>query len=151
MSKASDIHQHYLDRLAAVLPSGYSRLSNPYKAEENADILLKQGYGVTIGKATNVAQTSKPKVLIRREFGIVLTRQYIARDDDGATKAEMEKQLIEDAALIQADLHEKFSQAGLFVLSKWLGDSGVQYVATSTERFLKTEIEFQVDYFEGTA
>lgn len=148
MSKISDIHQHYLDRLAAVLPDGYARLSNPYKPEESANLLLKQGYGVLIGQSTTASQSIQPKVLHRRTMSIVLTREYLALHNDAASKALVEKQLVEDAALIQIDLQKDSQLSGLALRSSWLGDDGIEYVSQETERFLKIKIDFLVEYFE---
>lgn len=147
MSRLADIHQYYLDQIGSLLPS-YTRLSNAYQPEENAIVLLKQGYGVTIGRAQNAKKTHSTALLVSRQFSIVMTREYLALEEDGASKATTEKALIEDAALLRANLEAGFRAGGPALRSRIAGDGGIESVGVSSQRFLKTVIDLEVEYFE---
>ena len=148
MNTVAKIHQFYLDRIAEALPY-HRRLSNPYKPEENPNIILRQGFGVTIGSASTAKRTNQPMLTINRTFSVVLTREYVAREDDGPAKAVVEKNLMLDAAAIAAEIEANWSMDGLILRSRFTGDTGIEYVTTETDRFLKTVIDFEVEYFAG--
>lgn len=148
MSKVSDVYQAYLTKIGTLLPS-HSRLSNPYKPDENPSILIKQGYGLQLGPGTNTNRNMGCSLSVRREFTVVITRLYLAREDDGAAKAVTEKQLLEDAVLIQLDVERDPTINSTATSSFYISDGGIEYVSNDTDRFLKTEIKFESEYFEN--
>jgi len=149
MSKVSTIHAAYLTRLAAVLPAGFTRLPNPYKPEENPSLLLKMGFGLRVGTGINTNRMVGCRRTFRRNFVVVITREYLALDTDADAKATTEKQILEDALLIQRDIENDGSLGGSAVVSAFIADSGIEYVSTATDRFMKTEIQFESEYFEN--
>ena len=147
MSNIEKIHDFFLDQIENTLPS-YRRLSNPYRPEENPAVLLTQGYGLTIGQAQVNKRTQTPILILQRRFGVVLTREYMAREDDSVLKAETEKALLDDAFVLSAHLEALFSMDGQVLRSRVIGDSGLEFVNADNNRFLKTVIDFEVEYFE---
>lgn len=147
MTRLSMVHSFFLDRVAELLPE-YKRLSNAYKPEENPSLLLKQGYGVMIGRASTSKKTHSPALSVTRTFSLVLTREYHAREDDSDAKALTEKFLLEDAGVISADIEKNWNMENSILRCRFLSDSGVEYVRTETDRFLKTVIDFEAEYFE---
>lgn len=149
MSGLDRVHQFFIDRMAELLPS-HRRLSNPYKPDENPFIILRQGYGLTIGAGSSNKRTISPILCVVRSFGVVLTREYLAREDDVDSKVYTEKLLIDDAASVSRDMEKNWTMDGLILRARAVRDSGIEYVTTETDRFLKTVIEFEVEYFEVT-
>ena len=90
-----------------------------------------------------------PLQSIRRQFTIIITRKYEALENDGTKKATTEKQILEDALLIQKDVEADPTIAGTSVTAFFRSDSGIEYVSGNTDRFLKTEIVIEAEYFEN--
>lgn len=147
MSKVSDVHAALIAKIETLLP-GHVRLSNPYKPEENPNITLNKGVGLKIGSGVNTDNAQGCQTFIRREFTIVITRKYFALETDGQSKATTEKDILEDAILIQKEIESDQTVGGTSCSAHFQSDSGIEYVMGDTDKYLKTEITIEVLYFE---
>jgi hypothetical protein len=147
MTKVSLVHDALITLLESTL-TGYTRLPNPYQPDENTNLFLKQGFGLKLGTGENTNRTLGGFQFMRRTFTVVLTRQYFALESDADAKAATEKQLLEDALLIQKAIEEDQTVGGTSVSATFTRDSGIEFVSNQTERYMKTEIEILAEYFE---
>lgn len=148
MSRAVDVFDYLVARIPTVL-TGYKRLSNPYRPEENADVLIKLGYGVKIGSAENLNSFLGCRLLEeRRQFTIVLTQKYYAREDDGAKKAEAERALLNDSFSLKKDIETNPQFGGIASSAAFVSDSGIQFVFNEKDRFIFNEITVAAQYVE---
>jgi hypothetical protein len=145
-TKVTTLYDAFVTAIGSVLPQ-HTRLSNPYKPEENPDLLKKKGWGVRVGPGTNTNRVMCPETFIARTFTVVITRLYEAREGDGAAKAVTEKQLAEDAILMVKYVEANQNIGGAST-SGFVSDNGIEYVQSDTDKFLKIELEFQIEYFE---
>lgn len=147
MSAISDVYDALITRTTSVLTS-HTRLSNPYKLDENPDILLRQGYGLAIGAGENSNREFGCRLSIRREFTLSIVRRYAATDLDASGKGTTEKQIMEDAKLLVADFEENTTLTTGARIVKFLSDSGIQYVRSETDKFMYCELIIETEYFE---
>lgn len=149
MSKAVAVYDKILLMLASGLTT-HSRISNPYKLEENPEYALKAGYGVKIGAGENTARTLGCAILSeRRDFGIVLSRKYFAREDDAVSKAVAERELFNDAFEVKKMFELNPQLDGITSNAAYASDTGTNYVFGNKDRFLTTEITISIEYIEN--
>jgi hypothetical protein len=148
ISSAYDAFVLRIETVLNVVALGYTRLPNPYKPEENSEILLRQGYGIVFGPANNTNRQVNCKFSVSRQMEIVLTRQYYAREDDAVSKSTAEKQLFEDQYLLINDFEQDISINGQTMYTRWESDGGIEYVSAGTDRFLMLKTTFALEYLE---
>lgn len=147
MSKITTLYDAMVTQAGTTL-SGHLRLGNAYKPDENPDLRLKKGWGLTIGPAVNSNRLLTGHISIQRRMNVVITRQYMAIDDDAANKAVTEKLLCEDMLSLIEALNENRTLGGVVMDTRYISDDGIEYVSTTTDRFLMIRTEFEVEYFE---
>lgn len=147
MSKISDIHSAMVVRLEDLYPE-HKRLPNPYKPFENNELFLKKGFGVAMNGATSPRPILSCQMSVQREITIVLTRKYFAKESDAEGKAATELELMEDQYLLLKDFDKDTTLNETAIMTKFVSDSGIQYVSTETDRYMMIETVFTVDYFE---
>lgn len=149
MSKPVDIYDHLITRLGAVL-STHARLPNPYKPDENAEAFLVKGYGLKIGPGTNTQRTMTcGKIFEERNFTIVLSRKYFAREDDAANKAVAERELMNDSWLVKNEIEKDPTLGGKSANAYFVSDTGTNYVFSDKDRFLLNELTVSIEYVES--
>lgn len=132
-------------RIGALL-SDHVRLSDPYSLEKNTEILLKQGYGVALGPSSANEAVEIPVVGVKRsqdkEFLISLTRQFYAKELDGAAKDVVALQLHEDLAILINDftLEETLNDGAL--ITDWDSEGGITTVFPDKDNFLAIQASF---------
>jgi len=152
MSIISTAYDAFVTRIETVLDvatNGHTRLSNPYKPDENNERLLVKGYGIVMGPGSNTNRQVNCKFSVSRQMEIVLTRQYFAREDDAVSKADTEKALFEDQYLLINDFEQDISINGQTMYTRWESDSGIEYVSSATDRFLMLRTTFSLEYLEN--
>jgi len=148
MSEVSTVYDAMITRIGAVL-TGHLRLSNPYKIEENSATLLRVGYGVGIGPATNTRRPMSGCASIQRTFIVSISRRYAALDSSGSAKATTEKQIMDDMFLLIKDFSENTSLTNGNRVVGFDSDNGINYVETESDRFMYTTANFSIEYFEN--
>jgi hypothetical protein len=82
-----------------------TQIVNPYEIENNDKNLLRNGWGITIGNATNVPSQVFNFTWIAQEFGIILTREIRATEHNKTPLETASKAMVEDAILLRIDFH----------------------------------------------
>jgi hypothetical protein len=148
-TKITDITDAMIARLAALLPTA-SRIPNAYRLEENNVQFLKLGYGLKIGAGQNTNRELCGKISIRREFGVVLTRQMFANDSAADPRVAAEKLLLEDKMLIARNFETDGTLNSALNNAIYVGDSGVNFIYQERDNYITTEITISAEYFETT-
>ncbi len=144
----SSVYDAFVTRIGAVLTS-HVRLSNAYSIEENTEPALKLGWALQIGPAIKSPRHISCKISIVRTFNLVLTRKVYASELDATAKASTDKSLLEDQFLVIEDVEgEPTMGSAVVAKSNFLGDSGVEFVHTDKDNFIKLVSQFEVEYFE---
>jgi hypothetical protein len=130
-----------------LLPS-HKRLRDSYNLEQNPDLFLEQGYGLSVGKgAFNTRRSTGSMKSTSISFAVTVTRRAFALDLDPDKKATTEKLLLEDARAILEDIWENnFGITGSPIASfnDW---EGIQPVRTESNSFLYITLNIAVEYF----
>ena len=151
MSGISDGYDAVLARIQVVLSTeanGYFRLPNPYKPEENGEDRLKKGYGIALGAAVNSNRFVNCSFSVARQFQIILTRKYVALENDAVRKADAEKALFEDLNLLINDFEQDISVNGNTMYTRYEADGGIEYVQGDTDKFIMLRTTFVMEYVE---
>lgn len=147
MSKVSDIYDAYISFTEAAL-SSYIRIPNPYDPEQNATLILNKGYGIGIGPADNTERLAKPKVSIARQFFVILVNQITATRQASSDRGTLEKALMEDAFTLISALEADDSLGGVAKITKFISDTGIDFLNNEREKYFSTELTFSTEYFE---
>lgn len=151
MSKITDAHAALVTLLGTTLfptASGWNRLPNPYKPEENADNYLNKGWGLATGQGVNTDKFVGAKRSTGRNFQVVLTLPFEGMEEDAAGKSDVDLALFEAQALVINALEKDFSVGGETCYTKYVGDEGIEYVRGETDRFLMLRTNIIVEYFD---
>lgn len=151
MSLISTGYAALLTRIQTVLDAaaqGYKRIPNPYEISENAEIELRKGYGIAILQAENTNRQVNCKISISRTMEVVLTRLYTGKIEDAAGRAGLEQLLLEDQHLIINDLEQDISINGSTMYTRYVSDSGIEFVSGVAGRFLMLKTQFSLEYME---
>jgi hypothetical protein len=140
-----------LARIEAVLntaSAGYKRLPNPYAVDDNAELMLRKGYGLAMGAAENTNRQVNCKISISRTAEVILTRLYTGKEEDAPGKAALEQLLLEDQHLVINDLEQDISINGSTMYTRYVSDSGIEFVSGVSGRFFMLKTQFSLEYME---
>lgn len=147
MSTISIIYDNFKTILSTIYPNK-RELTNPIAIERNADQLLTNGYGLSVGNAVNTNRLVGCQLSVSRDFTITITRQVEGINKDTASLDSAEKSLLEDHLLI---INEAYKNGQLnFICTKvnYTSDSGIVEIITDQKKFLMIQIILSVEYFE---
>lgn len=149
MSNISDAYDALVTRLETILPS-HNRLPNPYKPDENADEQLKLAWGVQVSTGNNSERNISCKLSIERSIIVVLTRRFFAPDLVEDRMEVPEKALLEDQFLVIDDFEKDptLNDSTAICKMRYDSDSGIEYVKSDEDNFIKIESTFLIEYFE---
>lgn len=83
-----------------------TQIVNPYSIEENDINLLRNGWGILIGPASESPRQEYKYTRVVQEISFLLTRVVRATDHNKTPLETATKSLIEDAVLIRLDLYD---------------------------------------------
>lgn len=126
--------------------STYNELDNPYDLSKNADLELKQSYGITISGGINTSRTMSNRADITREFGIILCRRTNATRNDTAARILTEKSLFEDLTSIVKRFQCRIPNV---LRSRYLSDNGVEFLGGDRYNYYILSTVFEIEYSES--
>ena len=150
MSKATDVFDALVARLAAVLPA-HKRIENPYVIENNSERVLNKGQGVAFGPAENTQRRLTNQLSVARDFLVTITRKTIKKKTDSSGRAEDIQLLFEDQKLVLDDIEKNTTllDSTLSVAkSDYISDNGLEFIFTEKDNFIKIESVIRVEYIE---
>lgn len=149
MSDITTVYDALITRLGTTL-SSHVRLSNATAVEENNEQFLKLGWGLAIGEGSNANRYLCDILTIRRNFVLVITRKFYAREFDAVSKATTEKDLYEDQFLVLQDLANNnilTTPTGEHNVN-FIGDNGTEAVHGDKDLFLVLRTNLEVEYHQ---
>jgi hypothetical protein len=147
MSNFSSLYDAIVLRLETVLPN-HMRLTNPYNVDQNPEGLLRQGWGLGLGSGSNTNRELSCRISIQRDFNIVLSRKFYAKESDVQNKADVEKQLFEDLILIVRDFCDNSALPGALGIVNYSSDGGIEQVFGEKDNYLVLRTVFTVEHLE---
>lgn len=147
MSNFSNLYDAIVDRIEAVLPN-HTRLTNPYAVEQNPEGLLRQGWGLGLGAGSNTNRELSCRISIARDFNIVLSRKFYAKESDVENKAAVEKDLFEDLILLVRDFCDNSALPGALGIVSYTSDGGIEQVFGEKDNYLVLRTTFSVETWE---
>jgi len=134
-------------RIAALLPN-HIRLSDPYNPEQNPERYLEQGWGLALnlgGSNTSRFVTSQKTTNI--QYQVIISRKRFALDLDAASKANTDKNLLEDLRVIITDIWDNNFNISGSPLIKFVDYSGINQVKTEKNSYMYVGLNINVEYF----
>jgi hypothetical protein len=152
MSLVSTYYDSLIARLVALLPpeSGWTRIPNAYVVEENADVFLRQGWAVAVGRARNV-QAMTCNQIVERTVRVVICREAMLTDSDAAAFDVIVKQLMEDINTVMADFEKNQTLNTGVGFAGYVGDNGIQSFRDEEGKpaFLSMDAEFTLRFVQA--
>lgn len=137
-----------IESVLSTSANGYQRIPNPYNVDDNAEPVLRKGYGVALLSAENTNRNVSAKFSVSRNMEVVLTRLYTGKVEDAPSKGSLEKLLFEDQYAIINDLEQDISINGASMYTRYVSDSGIEFVSGVTGRFFMLKTQFSLEYLE---
>ena len=147
MSKVSDVYDA-LDALVAATLTGYMKIPNPYVVDQNNNLILDKGYGITFNDAVNPQDFSTCKVAIERTFGVILFNRVTTTDHNLAQRATLEKALLEDQFLLLKAVEADPDLDGSAANARYESDTGILMEGDKL-RYMFLETVFSIKYIEN--
>lgn len=148
-TKISDIYDEIVSICESSLDTTYKRIPNPYVAEENAQIILDKGFGVSIGPCERV-DLDVCKMYYRRFFNIVIVRLVSATEHDVTRKEAIEKAILEDLQSVRIAIErDNNTLSGNATKTDYESDSGIEFlISPSGFKFYSLNVTLSVLYNE---
>jgi hypothetical protein len=137
-----------LKTLVETTLTGYRQIPNPYETEKTANVILKKGYGLAFGPASNTERLLSCQLSVEREIVLVLTRQVSSTEHDTDRREDIEQAILEDQFLVIQALEADSSLGGNVSRAAFLSDNGLEYVAIENSRYFVLQSSFVFEYFE---
>jgi len=147
MTKINDIYDELHSITQVVLPE-YTELPNPYIPDDNPDIYMKKGYGISIGAASNTNRVVSKKVSILRDFDFVFVRQINSTETNTGLIKSNAKAIMEDSFKVLEEIENNTSLGQVCVKAEFVSDSGLDFIEADTQRFFILTMVVSVEYFE---
>jgi hypothetical protein len=146
----SSIYDRIVAVCAATFPSK-SDLPNGYIPEDNDDVFLKDGYGVSIEPVINDNRIMSCQISFDREVSITLTKKIFASDRDISARRTVEKALMEDELTLIKAIVEDATLHDLTGDVQFLDDNGIEFVFNGVTKisYIMLQLRFGVKYIEG--
>lgn len=153
MSGVSTVHVALKSLITTTL-TGYSRI-NAYQLQNNPDLMLDKGYGISYGPGTNTNRQVGCHLSVSRAFLVLLTKQVTTMeyDEDGMT--ELEKSLLEDSILLVKAIEDNptlatsAGQDGPAMSAIWESDEGIEFLEGKSGSYLLCQMTFNIEYMEA--
>ncbi len=147
MSKISTIHDNIVTLISTYL-STYKQLPNPYIPEENPELFLTKGFGVSVGPGVRTDRLLQNHLTWKRTFTVILTKKISTTDHNIDSRETITKNLVEDHFTLvkRFDLDPQLSSSAL--KAEVFSDSGIQYIDVNKTRYFIMEIDLEVEYRE---
>lgn len=150
-TKVSTLYDTVKSYLDSALSSA-TLIPNVYFLERQSSQFLDNGYGFTMGAASNLNNQLSCRLGMERDLAIVLTRRISATEFDDSRFATIEKQIFED----QLTVIKKFdNETGLNSSNisdvTFVGDTGLEVLTTSDQvgKFYVLTSIFRCRYIEN--
>jgi len=147
MTKINDIYDELHSITQVVLPE-YTELPNPYIPDDNPDIYMKKGYGISIGAASNTNRVVSKKVSILRDFDFVFVLQINSTETNTGLIKSNAKAIMEDSFKVLEEIENNTSLGQVCVKAEFVSDSGLDFIEADTQRFFILTMVVSVEYFE---
>lgn len=148
MSKISEIREQ-LETLIEAAITGYKQIPNPYEIEKTANVILRKGYGIAFGPATNTERQLSCQLSVDREFSIILTREVATTEHNNAGRETIEKAIFEDQYLLIKAIEKDSDLATKASRARYVSDNGLEYVGLENSRYFVLISTFATEYFEN--
>jgi len=152
MSSISTIYDNLLSLVSTAIGGsgeGYIELPNPYNLADNNQLFLKKGYGVAIGPGVGLELHVGCRISYERIFTVVLTKEMATTDHNITARTSFNKELIEDFVLVRRALEDDPTLSQACIKTQYTADSGLEFTATDTQRFISVSIDVIIQYEEN--
>lgn len=143
----SSIYDNLIDLVAAALPT-YKRIPNPYIMDSNNQLVLSRGYGVAFGPGNRVDLHVGCRISYERIFNVMLVKLVTTTDHNVSARETLEKQLIEDFTTLRVALENDFTLSGQCIRVDYSSDSGIEFNASETLKFISINMDLLCLYEE---
>ena len=140
-----------MDAIRTAMASSYptkSELANRVDLESNTDHILKNGYDVIVGAATNEGELRGRGISTSRDMAIVLTKSFIESDLKNDIKQSTEETLFQEIVNICSLLKTDSTIGGKVLDLEIDGDSGIEVLNADKLKILTSTINFTIRYVE---
>lgn len=149
MSKVSTVYDSLITKLVEIFPSK-TRMHNPYEFRDNAELMIKDAFGVRVGPATR-AEMEFNKLTLSRSFTVVFARSFATTGSAADAFDAVSKLILEDQQTFLNNIYspnELGAQTAIDQIE--INDiSGVDFVATNEKKFISSEVQFTITISES--
>lgn len=150
MTAIATIYDAIITKISGQL-ADYKRIPNPYALNENTALLIRKGYGLSIGAGTNTQRYVGCLITWEREYTIGLITQVVNTENDITGRASVEKDLIDDHDLILRAFETDPTLSGACIKAIIQSDSGIEYIEAERSKYLALEMSLLVEYQETSS
>ena len=146
MSKISTAYDYLVTKMGTVFPS-HVRMSNPYDLSSNVSRIMEQAWGIAVGPATTQRELC-PHFSTDRTFRMILSRKFIALENDPVSKSTAEKLLLEDHYALLNAFEADITLGANIIKFIYQADNGIEFVFSEKDPYLFISSDFNMEYIE---
>jgi hypothetical protein len=150
MSKFSTVYDTLIAKIIELFPDK-TRISNPYSIEENKNLFLRDGWGLTVRDASESGFQTNGDFNKTQTFGIVFTKEVIRTESDTDDFDTQIKLLFEDHKTLENTMLN-CAQLGIpdsVGIINFSSNTGVQFVFVGDNNFIFSETQYTIDIIEA--
>lgn len=147
MSLVKDAKNDILSRLATLFPDKV-RIADPYNINENSELQLNDGFGVTIEDASNTNREIACHLSIRRSFGIILTKKFFSTELCDQGRQDAYDSLLDEHDVLVQNFEKLVNLEGLVTSFLYVSDGGIESVFNEKDQFFFIKSNFDLEYLE---
>jgi hypothetical protein len=148
MSKISDAYQVLIDLIKSEFTDRIE-LKNPYVLDDNEDIILKSGFGVTLLPTTNLKRVTSCIYTLEREVQVVFTNQVFGTNRDMGPRQSVEKFLMDEQLKLIKAIDASGNLNDLLAKRDFSGDNGIEFVFSERNNYLALTSSFLFEYHQN--
>jgi hypothetical protein len=150
MTTISSVYDRVVSVIKATFPDK-SELPNGYIPEDNDDVFLKDGFGVSIEPVINDARVLSCQISFDREINITFTKKIFGSDRDIERRRAVEKALMEEELTLVKAIIEDGTLHDLTGDVNFLDDGGIEFVYNGRVKisYIMLQMRFGVKYLES--
>lgn len=149
VSKFNDIFDYFVDYVQAKLPN-HLLMSDPYNLIKNTDSEYRQGFGFRFRAGNNTENLISCQALLAQNVELIICRISQSHETEGEKKYNVQKQLMDDSALVWLDaLSNPSLGSSLIVSCEYLGNNGIDFIKADRDDLVFMTSSYNFKYREA--
>jgi hypothetical protein len=146
-TKFTLVYDDIRNKVKALWPTKVE-VNNPYIIEDEADIRLKDSFGIAIGAGSNTNRVICGSSSTTRSFNIAIVKKHSSPSEEISARVIAEKALLNDLFDLQKYFDSNPSSDNIINI-RYVNDNGIEFLNGDRFGYLMLRSTFEAEYSEN--